>query len=222
MREPRVVLELSGVQIGFGTGPVVAQVSFTLLAGESVALVGPSGSGKTSVLNAVLGTLRLRAGSIRVEGTEVVGLGGRALARLRAELLGVVFQHGELLGELKPVENVALPALIAGHPRAESVERATALLNRLGVPPNREATDQLSGGERQRTALARALINRPAVVLADEPTGSLDPATRDAVADLLFGAPREWGCGLVVVTHDAEVAARADRVVSLAGAALVR
>lgn len=221
MSEVRGVLDVSGVQIGFGDRPVLAAASFAVAAGESVAIVGPSGAGKTSLLNCVLGTLRPRAGSIRVDGTEIVGLRGRDLARVRATKLGIVFQHGELLGELTPLENVALAALIAGGSRDDSVARATALLHDLGVPTDREAADQLSGGERQRTALARALINRPAIVLADEPTGSLDPATRDSVARLLFAAPQEWRCGLLVVTHDPEVAAHADRVVELATATMV-
>lgn len=210
------VLELSDVRVAVGGRTILSGVHLHVGRGESVAVVGPSGVGKTTVLNCVLGTVRPTAGVVRVDGVDVAGLRRAALASLRAERIGVVFQHGELLGELTPVENVALPALIAGRPRDEAVTRATALLTSLGVPTERAAADQLSGGERQRTALARALVNEPAVVLADEPTGSLDPRTRDDVADVLFDAPGRWGCGLLVVTHDPAIAARADRVVNLA------
>lgn len=211
-------LELTDVHVAVGGRTILSGLHVSVGRGESVAIVGASGVGKTTVLNCVLGTVRPTAGAVRVDGTDVIGLRARELAALRAERLGVVFQHGELLGELTPVENVALPALIAGRPRDEAVMRATALLTSLGVPTDRDAADQLSGGERQRTALARALINEPVVVLADEPTGALDPATRDDVADVLFSAPARWGCGLLVVTHDPAVAARADRVVTLSGA----
>jgi ABC-type lipoprotein export system ATPase subunit len=178
-------------------------------------VVGPSGSGKTTLLNAVLGAVTPDAGSIRVNGVDVARCGRKEIARLRANVIGVVFQHGELIGELTPVQNVVLPALIAGRDKELSITRAIELLDSLGVPTGRTAVDQLSGGERQRTALARALINEPAVILADEPTGSLDSETRDSVAQILFSAPAIWGCGLIVVTHDDTVAARADSVLNI-------
>jgi lipoprotein-releasing system ATP-binding protein len=209
------VLEVEQLDVTLGGATILRGLSLDLHRGESIAIIGPSGVGKTTLLNCILGTVRPQGGTIRVADTNVVGLRGRALAQLRASRIGIVFQHGELLGELSPVENVALPALIAGRPRNEAVARATALLGAFAVPQDREAADQLSGGERQRTALARALVNEPTVVLADEPTGSLDPAIRDNVADVLFGAPKQWECGLLVVTHDPAIAARADRVVDL-------
>ncbi|SCK28991.1 ABC-type antimicrobial peptide transport system, ATPase component [Streptomyces sp. SceaMP-e96] len=146
----------------------------------------------------------------------------RALERHRSRHMGVVFQFGELLPELTPVENVALAALLGGTPSNQAYERAETLLRDLGVPYDGAPTGQLSGGERQRTAVARALINQPAILLADEPTGALDRATRDSVTKLLFDVPKRWGCALVVVTHDIEVADRADRCLELTGAALVQ
>ncbi len=210
-----IPLDLSGLDISMGGRRLFSSLRLRVLQGESVAVLGESGVGKTTLLNAILGTVRPDAGSIVVDGQEVIGLKHARLARLRAQSVGIVFQHGELLGELTPVENVALPGLIAGQPRDAAVARASDLLKSFGVPLDRELSDQLSGGERQRTALARALVNEPALLLADEPTGSLDTDTRDRVAEVLFAAPRRWGCGLVVVTHDREVAARADRQVTL-------
>lgn len=214
-------LVVSGLAVRFGQRTLFAGVDFTVDAGEAVAVVGPSGSGKTTLLNCVLGSVRPDTGSIRISGAEVVGLGAKKLAALRARHLGVVFQHGELLGELTAVENVALAGLVARRGRAEAISRATALLSALGVPQDDVTADELSGGERQRTALARALVNQPTVVLADEPTGSLDPGTRDQVADTFFAAPGQWGCALVVVTHDPAIACRADRVLEIGADAAV-
>lgn len=213
--EQRIPLQILGLGVSIAERSLFSALNLRVLQQESVAVIGESGAGKTTLLNTILGTVRPDAGSIVVDGQEVVGLKHARLARLRADSIGIVFQHGELLGELTPVENVALPALIAGRPRESAVARASSLLDILGVPLDREMSDQLSGGERQRTALARALINEPALLLADEPTGSLDADTRDRVADVLFEAPQRWGCGLVVVTHDRDVAARADRQVTL-------
>ncbi|MHA7133150.1 ABC transporter ATP-binding protein [Oerskovia turbata] len=210
-----IALQVQGLSATLGGRLVLDSVDVQVERGESVAIVGPSGTGKTTLLNCVLGTVQPQSGRVLVAGHDVTGLSRSRLARLRAEHLGVVFQHGELLGELTPVENVALPALIVGRPREHAVARATELLESFGVPTDREATDHLSGGERQRTALARALVNEPSLVLADEPTGSLDPAIRDRVADILFDTPARRGCGLLVVTHDPLISARADRVVHL-------
>lgn len=208
-------LEVNALSAAVGQRQVLTDFDLVVAAGETVAIIGPSGVGKTTLLNCILGTVRPSSGKIWVGGEQVTGTSDARLARIRAEKLGVVFQHGELLSELSPVENVALPALINGCPRENAVARATELLHILGVPLDRETVDELSGGERQRTALARALVNKPTAILADEPTGSLDPGTRDRVADVIFGAPARWGCGLLVVTHDPAIAARAHRVVEL-------
>lgn len=196
-------------------------VHLTLRGGESVAVTGPSGSGKSTLLMCVLGLSRPTAGHVRVAGADITGMRPRRLAGHRRAHIGMVFQFGELLPELTPVENVAMAALLSGSRRSTAFERAASLLDRLGVRADTVATSQLSGGERQRTAMARALINKPSLLLADEPTGALDERNRESVSDLLFGLPRETGCGLLVVTHDAVVAARADRTVCLAGGRLV-
>ncbi|MER5807867.1 ATP-binding cassette domain-containing protein [Streptomyces sp. NPDC002033] len=183
--------------------------------GESLAVMGPSGSGKSTLISCALGLVTPR-GAVRVAGADITRMKRRELARHRGAHTGVVFQFGELLPELTPVENVALAGLLAGAARRDVYDGAAKLLAELGVPGAERPTGTLSGGERQRTAVARALINRPALLLADEPTGALDEANRDAVADLLFQLPGRWGCGLLVVTHDEQVARRADRVLHLA------
>lgn len=208
-------LEIEGLTIGFGRRVVIDGLSFTVGAGESVAVTGRSGSGKSSLLAAVVGLVRPRSGVVRVGGTDIHRLRRAALARARREGIGVVFQFGELMPALTVEENVALPATYAGVPYGTAATRARELLERVGVDAFEARAEVLSGGERQRVALARALINAPGLILADEPTGSLDEATRDSIADLLFAQPREQGCGLLVVTHDPAIAARSDRVVRL-------
>lgn len=218
---PPPALDIVALGVAHSGREVFAGLDLRVQPGESVALVGPSGAGKTTLLNVVLGTVRAQTGTVRVAGQDVTGASVATLARLRTSSIGIVFQHGELIGELSPVENVALPALIAGRERGEAVAAAEELLAALEVPTERRTADELSGGERQRTALARALVNRPALILADEPTGALDPQTRDRVAMVVFGAPARWGCGLLVVTHDPQIAARADRVANLSAIALL-
>ncbi|WP_406082827.1 ATP-binding cassette domain-containing protein [Streptomyces zaomyceticus] len=169
---------------------------------------------KSTLLSCVLGLIKPAAGSVRVMGTDIVGLRPARLAAVRARPMGMVFQFGELLPELSPLDNVMLASLLARTDRRAAQERARSLLDDLGVP--RAATsDELSDGERQRTAVARALINEPALLLADEPTGALDTETRDRTAELLFDLPRRYACGLLVVTHDPGIAARADRTLRL-------
>ncbi|WP_309051943.1 ABC transporter ATP-binding protein [Streptomyces sp.] len=208
------VLEIAGLTHSLGARELFTGLSLSLRAGESVAVTGPSGSGKSTLLSCVLGLIAPDAGSVKVTGTEVVGLRPGRLAALRARSVGMVFQFGELLPELSPLDNVLLAALLARTGRHDARERARTLLDELGVPPA-VTSEELSGGERQRTAVARALINEPALLLADEPTGALDTETRDRTAEMLFGLPRRHACGLLVVTHDAGIAARADRALRL-------
>ena len=184
-------------------------------AGEAVAVVGPSGSGKSTLLSVILGMTRPAGGTVHVDGRDMTSASVSQAARTRRERIGVVFQSGELLPELTAAENVAV-ALMMMKPSAEpAIDAARALLRRYRVPPDTLTAD-LSGGERQRTALCRALSTDPMLVLADEPTGSLDAATRDMIAGDLFGAARARGAALLVVTHDPEVARRADRTIDLA------
>ena len=199
---------------------ILDDVSFMVDKGESVAVAGPSGSGKSTLLMCLLGLLEPNAGSIYVDGEDIIGMSRHNKVELRRKKLGMVFQFGELLPELTPVENVALPGLLAGKGRATAYKQAQELLERLAVPADETPTSLLSGGERQRTAVARALVTQPSVMLADEPTGALDAKAREEVADLLFNLAREHQCAMVVVTHDLTVARRANRQFRLESARL--
>ncbi|MFC9465104.1 ABC transporter ATP-binding protein [Streptomyces coelicoflavus] len=203
------VLRLSEVVYGVSGRSLLAGAELTVPAGSSVSVMGPSGSGKSTLLMCVMGLIRPQSGRVEVVGQDVTRLSARALAAHRRRHVGMVFQFGELLPELTPVENVMIASLLAGDAVSEARSRAESLLTRLGVP-EATATQDLSGGERQRVAVARALVNTPELLLADEPTGALDGEQRESVADLLFSTPREHGCALVVVTHDPMVAGRAD------------
>ncbi|MFG2294888.1 ABC transporter ATP-binding protein [Streptomyces sp. NPDC048603] len=214
-----VALELASLRHSIGDRVLFDGLDLTLLAGESAAIMGPSGSGKSTLLSCALGLVKAD-GAVRVAGTDIGRLSGRRLAEHRRTTVGVVFQFGELLPELSPVENVALAALLSGTSRRTAYAEAAALLGELGVPVADTPTSSLSGGERQRTAVARALINSPSLLLADEPTGALDEANRESVADMLFSLPEQRGCALLVVTHDPQVAARADRTWTLSGGVL--
>ncbi|MFJ6750003.1 MULTISPECIES: ABC transporter ATP-binding protein [unclassified Streptomyces] len=215
------VLKVTGLDYQIADRVLLKDVDLQVGAGSSAAVVGPSGSGKSTLLSCVLGLIRPPRGQVEVAGRDVVRMRQRALERHRSRHMGVVFQFGELLPELTPVENVALAALLGKAAPHTAYERAEQLLSDLGVPHAGVATSRLSGGERQRTAVARALINEPAVLVADEPTGALDSATRDSVAELLFEVPKRWGCALVVVTHDPSVAERADHCLALENTRLV-
>ncbi|MFD8141657.1 ABC transporter ATP-binding protein [Streptomyces sp. NPDC059708] len=208
-------LEFGSLHYSVDDRALFEALDLRLAVGESVAVMGPSGSGKSTLISCALG-LVTPLGAVRVAGADITRMKRRELARHRGAHTGVVFQFGELLPELTPVENVALAGLLAGAARKDVYDEAAKLLAELGVPSAERPTGTLSGGERQRTAVARALINKPALLLADEPTGALDDANRDSVADMLFQVPSRWECGLLVVTHDEHVARRADRVLHLA------
>ncbi|MGW3420491.1 ABC transporter ATP-binding protein [Streptomyces phaeochromogenes] len=215
-----VVLEMSDLQYKVGDRLIFEGVDLKVRPGESVAISGPSGSGKSTLLMCVMGMIRPDSGSVVLCGKQLERLSGRSMLRHRRESVGMVFQAGELLPELTPVENVAIAGLLAGLPRSEAFSRAAELLDELNVRGTAADTESLSGGERQRVAVARALINRPALLLADEPTGALDSANRQTVAELLYSLPERRQCGLVVVTHDSSVAARAQRQLILQDGAL--
>jgi putative ABC transport system ATP-binding protein len=201
------VIELRDVSRRYGEGPPALDgVSLTVRAGESVAVLGPSGSGKSTLLNLVAGLDRPDGGSVTVDGVRVDGLGEAAAARHRRDRIGMVFQFFNLLDDLTVTDNVVLPAQLAGMSRREAVRRAGELLEALGVDRHADALPgRLSGGERQRVAVARALINRPPLLLADEPTGALDSASGREVAHLLRELNAE-GQTVVVVTHDLALA----------------
>jgi putative ABC transport system ATP-binding protein len=184
--------------------------------GEFVALVGPSGSGKSTVLNLIGGLDRPTSGEIWIDGTELSDSDEKTLTRHRRQRVGFVFQSFNLLPRLTAEENVALPLMFSGVPEKERGARARELLERVGLEARlAHRPTQLSGGEQQRVAIARALVSQPALLLADEPTGNLDTVTGLEIMRLLKELNQEYGLTLLVVTHDPEVAAFADRVVRL-------
>ncbi len=211
-------LRLSDVYLTLpaASGPVhiLKGVSFRASPGESVAIVGPSGSGKSSLIAVSTGIERATGGVISLLGERLDGRSEDALARLRRGRVSLVFQSFHLLGTMNAFDNVRVPLEIAGLANVDELARsalaAVGLAHRMDHYPG-----QLSGGERQRVAVARALASNPAIVFADEPTGNLDGVTGAMVADMLFGIAKERGAALIVVTHDPEIAARADRVVEM-------
>lgn len=191
-------------------------VDLTIRRGESVALVGPSGSGKSTVLNLIGGLDRPTNGQVWIDGVELSATDERTLTRHRRQHVGFVFQTFNLLPRLTAEENVALPLMFSGVPHKERLGRARALLERMGLGRRlSHRPSQLSGGEQQRVAIARALVGQPALLLADEPTGNLDTTTGAEIMALLRELNQESQLTLLVVTHDPEVAAFADRVVRL-------
>jgi putative ABC transport system ATP-binding protein len=193
---------------------VLTDVSLEVPAGQFLAIAGPSGSGKSTLLGLIAGLDQPTSGRIEVAGVAITGLDEDALARFRLDHVGYVFQSFHLIPTLTAQENVAVPLELAGQADAEA--RAGALLAEVGLAERAHHYPvQLSGGEQQRVAVARALDRRPPLLLADEPTGNLDSATGKQIIDLLVGANRRLGSTLVLVTHDAALAAHADRVVTL-------
>jgi putative ABC transport system ATP-binding protein len=191
-------------------------VDLEIARGEFVALVGPSGSGKSTVLNLIGGLDRPTKGEIWIDGKELSASDEKTLTRHRRRHVGFVFQSFNLLPRLTAEENVALPLMFGGTPEKERRARARELLEQVGLAERlTHRPTQLSGGEQQRVAIARALVGQPALLLADEPTGNLDTATGVEIMHLLRTLNQEYGLTLLVVTHDLEVAAFADRVVKL-------
>jgi putative ABC transport system ATP-binding protein len=201
------------------TGEIVealADVTIDIASGEAVAITGPSGSGKTTLLNIVGGLDRPSAGVVQVRGRDLTAMRSDELAAYRRETVGFVFQAFRLLPYLTAVENVALPLLLAGTRRAAAAERARAGLERVGLAARAaHKPSQLSAGEQQRVAVARAIANGPALLLADEPTGNLDDASARALLDLFAELRERDGLTLIVATHNAEVAARCEREIRL-------
>jgi len=203
---------------GDGEGEVVAVrgVDLSLAAGETVAVVGASGAGKSTLLHILGGLDRPTQGEVLFEGRSLYDMNDGQRTELRNQALGFVYQFHHLLPEFTAAENVAMPLWIRRMPRAEAMAQAHDMLARVGLSHRLQHTPaMLSGGERQRVAIARALVTVPRCVLADEPTGNLDRATAGQVFDLLMERVRGASCGLVVVTHDPELAAKCDRIITL-------
>lgn len=224
--EPRPVLRLSGLRRIYttkaGSLEVIKGVDLTIMPGEIVALIGPSGSGKSSLLHAAGLLEGVQGGRVELAGVDATDLTDSARTGLRRSSLGFVYQFHHLLPEFSAIDNVALPLLIAGASQAEAVARADALLSLMGLAERKtHQPGQLSGGEQQRVAIARALANRPALLIADEPTGNLDPGTSSFVFETFKKATREEGTAALVATHNLDLAAKMDRVFRLEAGVLV-
>lgn len=212
-------LQLRGLARRYGEVPVFAGVDLDLAPGEFVALLGESGVGKSTLLNIIAGLDEADAGQVLLAGQDVRALPEPGRAKLRRERLGFVFQAFHLLPQLSVAENVALPLLLLGAPDDARVD---ALLQAVGLAGlGARSPAQLSGGQLQRVALARALVHAPALILADEPTGNLDPATAERMLDLLVAQVRSAGAACLLVTHSQAAAARADRVLRLTATGIV-
>ncbi|MFB7515792.1 ABC transporter ATP-binding protein [Streptomyces sp. NPDC056144] len=206
-----VILRAEGVDLFYGSYQAVTGADFTLKRGEVAAIMGSSGSGKSSLLYCLAGVLPPTSGTVTFDGMQLATLPDSELSALRRSRLGFVFQYGELLPELTVEENTALPLRLAGISKDHAHVMAAHILKRLGMGELlRRRTSKLSGGQSQRVAVARALVHRPDVVFADEPTGALDSANADAVLKEFLRLARFQKTAVVMVTHDAEVASKAD------------
>ena len=210
------MIEVQNIYKSFGTLEVLKGVNLTVTKGEIVAIVGKSGAGKTTLLQ-IIGTLdRPTSGKVVIDGQDVFTLNDTKLAAFRNHHIGFIFQFHQLLPEFTALENVCIPAMIAREketeykPRAEKLLRELGLSDRMGHKPN-----ELSGGEKQRVAAARALMMNPDIILADEPTGSLDEKNKKELSDLLLKLRQEYNQTILLVTHDKELAAIADRVIEI-------
>ncbi len=210
------MIKVSSVTKSFDHLQVLKGIDLTVDRGEIVSIVGPSGAGKTTLLQ-IMGSLdRPDSGSVSYDGDDLFALSEKRMARFRNANIGFVFQFHQLLPEFSLAENVALPALIGGTSRSKAMARAKELLDYLGLSERfNHKPGQLSGGERQRGAVARALVNSPRVVLADEPSGSLDSANRQELHRLFFDLRRDMGQTFVIVTHDESLARMADRTINI-------
>ncbi len=210
------VLEVHSLTKSYAQRPILRGVSFKLNQGERAALLGPSGSGKTTVLNCVGGVDHADSGSVTIAGHDLAGLNADGLAQLRRRHIGTVFQFYHLLPTLSAAENIELPLQLLGVPTSERETRVRQLLERVGITHRATALPgQLSGGEMQRVAIARAVVHRPSLILADEPTGSLDTTTGAQVLDLLAEIVQETQAALLLVTHSPEAVKHCARVLRM-------
>lgn len=210
------IIEAVSICKSFGDLKVLRSVDFTAKEGEIVAITGASGAGKTTLLQ-ILGTLSSPdSGELSIDGTQVLKLSRKDLSAFRGRRVGFVFQFHHLLPEFDALENVMIPALIAGRSRKEATEAAKELLEKVGLASRMQhKPSELSGGEAQRVAIARALINRPAVLFADEPTGNLDSATKEEIHKLFFELRDSLGQTIIIVTHDPALASLCDRALTM-------
>ncbi|KIQ65163.1 macrolide ABC transporter ATP-binding protein [Kitasatospora griseola] len=200
------------VTLAFGETPALRGAELAVEAGEILAVMGPSGSGKSTLLHCLAGILTPDSGEIRFDGRRIDNLGEQERSALRRDSFGFVFQFGQLVPELTAEENVALPLLLGGRRRSAALQQARSWFPKLGLDGlEARRSGELSGGQAQRVALARGLVAEPRVLFADEPTGALDSLTGEQVMDLLVGCAREQGTTVVLVTHEARIAAYADR-----------
>ena len=210
------MIQLRNITKSFGQLQVLKGIDLDITRGEIVSIVGPSGAGKTTLLQ-IMGTLDVPdSGTVVIDGTDVTRLGQRDMARFRGQHLGFVFQFHQLLPEFSAVENVMIPAMIAGQAKRAAHERALELLSYLKLSDRADhKPNELSGGEKQRVAVARALINHPDVILADEPSGSLDSQNKQELHQLFFDLRDRFGQTFVVVTHDEQLASLTDRKIEM-------
>lgn len=206
------MIEAKGIIKSYGNLQVLKGIDLTVGKSEVVSIMGASGAGKSTLLH-ILGTLSTPdSGSLVIDGTDVLRLGGKALSEFRNRRIGFVFQAHHLLPEFTALENVMIPALIGRRPSKESREKAAALLEDLGLAGRMShKPSEMSGGEQQRVAIARALVNSPAVLFADEPSGNLDSRTKEDIHGLFFTLREKYGQTIVIVTHDPELAKMCDR-----------
>lgn len=210
------MIDVKGITKSFGKLQVLKGIDLHIDKGEVVSIVGPSGAGKTTLLQ-IIGTLdKPDSGTVRVDGVDVSGLSEKKLADFRNQHIGFVFQFHQLLLEFTALENIMIPAFIAGKGRKEARERAEELLRFMGLSERAShKPNELSGGEKQRVAVARALVNNPAVVLADEPSGSLDSKNKAELHQLFFDLRDKFGQTFVIVTHDENLAQLTDRTIHM-------
>jgi len=207
------LLEVHGLAKRYGDSPVFSEVDLQVAAGEFVAILGESGVGKSTLLNCIAGLDTVASGTVHIAGTEITTLPEAQQALFRRAHLGFVFQAFHVLPHLSVAHNVGLPLLLQGRPDDARIEALLVAVGLQGLGPRLPQT--LSGGQLQRVALARALVHKPQLILADEPTGNLDPGTAEKMMDLLAAQVREQGAACVLVTHSRAAAARADRVLTL-------
>lgn len=217
-----IILQLKDISKSYGSLRVLDDINLDIYDGEIVTIVGPSGAGKTTMLQ-IAGTLAAPdSGSILYHGEDVSKMQDKRLSEFRNRNIGFIFQQHNLLPEFNALENVALPAMIAGVSKRDAQKRAAELLEMLGLGDRlHHKPSEMSGGECQRTAIARALICDPAVILADEPTGSLDSARRDEICDIIAGLRTRLGQTFIIVTHDPTISLIADRIVDMADGKII-